>query len=72
MPMNSLLHISKFVAPEIIFGLGALSQVGESAARLGIKKALLVSDLGVLEAGWCDKVLDFLKEVGIDAKVGMM
>ncbi|ABO50786.1 iron-containing alcohol dehydrogenase [Desulforamulus reducens MI-1] len=69
MPMNSLLHISKFVAPEIIFGLGALSQVGESAARLGIKKALLVSDLGVLEAGWCDKVLDFLKEVGIDAKV---
>lgn len=65
MPKNNLLNISKFVAPEVIFGLGALSQVGESAARLGIKKAFLVSDQGVMEAGWVDKALAFLKEVGI-------
>ncbi|MEG6521498.1 iron-containing alcohol dehydrogenase [Desulfotomaculum sp. 1211_IL3151] len=66
---KSLLQISKFVAPEIIFGQGALSQVGESAARLGIKKAFLVSDQGILGVGWVDRALDFLKDVGIGAVV---
>ncbi|CCO09307.1 iron-containing alcohol dehydrogenase [Desulforamulus hydrothermalis] len=69
MPSNNLLNISKFVAPEVIFGLGALSQVGESAVRLGIKKAFLVSDEGVMEAGWVDKALYFLNEAGITAHV---
>lgn len=69
MPQNGLLNISKFVAPEIIFGLGALSQVGESAARLGIKKAFLVSDQGVIEAGWVEKALSYLNEVGISSYV---
>ncbi|AEF94514.1 1,3-propanediol dehydrogenase [Desulfotomaculum nigrificans CO-1-SRB] len=66
---KNLLTISKFVAPEIIFGLGALSQVGESAARLGIRKVFLVSDPGVVNAGWVEKALSYLKEVGISAVV---
>lgn len=69
MPENKLLQISKFVAPEVIFGLGALSQVGESAYRIGITKAFLVSDQGVMEAGWVDKALAYLKELGIEATV---
>ncbi|GAB6180316.1 iron-containing alcohol dehydrogenase [Desulfotomaculum defluvii] len=66
---NGLLQISKFVAPEVIFGLGALSQVGESAARLGIKKAFLVSDHGVMETGWVNKALSFIQEVGIGTEI---
>ncbi|WP_027415670.1 iron-containing alcohol dehydrogenase [Aneurinibacillus terranovensis] len=50
------MHISKFVTPEIIFGKGALSQVGECCLRLGAKKVFIVSDPGVMEAGWVDKV----------------
>lgn len=61
--------ISKFVAPEIIFGLGALSQVGESAVRLGAKKVFVVSDRGVIEAGWVEKALSFLKQAGLEYEV---
>lgn len=68
MPNKSLLNISKFVTPEVIFGLGALGQVGECAARIGIKKAFLVSDQGLMEAGWVDKALSILKESGIRAR----
>ena len=38
------MNISKFVAPEIIFGQGSLSQLGESAVRIGVSKVFLVSD----------------------------
>ncbi|MBC7346017.1 MAG: iron-containing alcohol dehydrogenase [Clostridia bacterium] len=58
--------ISKFVAPEIIFGQGALSQVGDSAKRLGASRVFLTSDPGVMETGWVDKALWFLKEQGLD------
>lgn len=52
----------KFVAPEIIYGRGALTQVGESARRLGITRPLVVSDPGVVQAGWTERALPFLRE----------
>lgn len=60
------MNLYKFVAPEIIFGRGALEQVGESLARLGVKKVFVVSDPGVMEAGWVDKALPHIKEAGLD------
>lgn len=65
MTYGQLLGISKFVAPEIIFGLGTLSQVGDSVCRLGANKVFLVSDQGVINAGWVDKTAEILKTVGI-------
>ncbi|MGQ9599195.1 MAG: iron-containing alcohol dehydrogenase [Anaerolineae bacterium] len=59
------MEITKFVAPEIIFGPGALAQVGDSAARLGASKVFLVTDKGVMDAGWVEKALPFLEEKGL-------
>ena len=59
------MNISKFVSPEIILGLGAISQVGESAIRLGANKVFLVSDEGVINSGWVEKTLGYLKAVGL-------
>ncbi len=63
------MNISKFVTPEIIFGLGSLSQIGESARRLGASKVFIVSDADVMEAGWVDKALHYLGSVGLKAEV---
>jgi alcohol dehydrogenase class IV len=57
-PDDSLL---KFDMPEVIFGLGALSKVGQCAKRLGGEKVFLVTDPGIIEAGWVDESLKYLE-----------
>lgn len=66
---GNLLEISKFAAPEIIFGFGAISQTGESVLRLGAKKLFIVTDQGLIEAGWVEQVLKHLDEVKLDYEV---
>lgn len=63
------MNISKFVTPEIIFGCGALSQLGESAARLGASKVFVVSDAGVIKAGWIEPALAYLQAAGLGTEV---
>lgn len=64
-----MMNISKFVAPEMIFGQGALSQVGECAGRLGANKVFLVSDRGVVQAGWVDRAAPYLEREGLTFQV---
>lgn len=63
------MNISKFVAPEIIFGRGALSQIGESALRLGASKVFVVSDADVIRAGWVEAALGYLHGAGLKTEV---
>lgn len=65
--MNSLteLELRKFVAPEFIFGAGARQLVGRYARNLGIRKALVVTDPGLIAAGWTSEVTDSLEAEGI-------
>ncbi|RBW68478.1 iron-containing alcohol dehydrogenase [Bacillus taeanensis] len=63
------MQITKFVTPEIIFGKGAIRQVGESCLRLGAKKVLIVSDSGVIKAGWLDHIIENCKKAGLDYAV---
>jgi len=55
----------KFVAPEFILGEGALALAGRYAANLAAKKVFLVTDPGVIRAGWAGKVEHALSQAGL-------
>jgi 1,3-propanediol dehydrogenase len=61
--------VLKFAIPEIIFGVGTLREVGCALGRLGGGRALVVSDPGVMEAGWVDRALPYLEDAGIDYRL---
>lgn len=55
-------ELRKFVAPEFMFGVGALNAVGRYAKNMGARKVLIVTDPGVITAGWTGKVTASLEE----------
>ena len=59
-------NLLKFDIPEIIYGLGALSGIGHCAERLGGEKIFLVTDPGIIEAGWVDQAIGYLKSIQLD------
>jgi alcohol dehydrogenase len=61
------LDLRKFVAPEIIFGVGSLHLAGQYGRNLGGSKALVVSDPGVLAAGWTQQVLASVESAGLES-----
>ncbi len=61
--------VAKFLVPDVIFGVGVLSEVGQAARRQGAAHVLVVSDQGVGEAGWTGEVLGHLAEAGVSAQL---
>ena len=59
-------NLLKFDIPEIIYGQGALSGIGHCAERLGGEKIFLVTDPGIIEAGWVDAAIRYLKDLDLD------
>lgn len=55
----------KFHAPEVVFGAWSLSEAGFAAARLGARRPLVVTDPGIIAAGWVDELLGHLREAGL-------
>ena len=55
-----LYPMRKFVAPEFIFGVGARHRVGFYAQHLQARRILIVTDPGVIRAGWLAGVQDDL------------
>lgn len=62
---QAITPLRKFVSPEIIFGAGSRHSVGNYAATFGARRVLVVSDPGVVEAGWAGDVLTSLDRQGI-------
>lgn len=63
--MSQILNLRKFVAPEIIFGSGSRHLAGKYAKQFGARKVLLVTDPGVIKAGWSIHIQKSLEEVGL-------
>lgn len=50
----------------IVFGSGRLDQLGKLASELGARRALVVSDPGVVAAGHTQRGIDYLQQAGIE------
>jgi alcohol dehydrogenase class IV len=57
--------LARFHAPEIVFGPGALAELGQCTARLGARRPFLVTDPGLIETGWVDEALAYLRQSGL-------
>ncbi len=57
--------VAKYLVPEIVFGAGVLDEIGYAARRLGAVRPLLVTDAGVLAAGWSEQALGHLRAAGL-------
>jgi alcohol dehydrogenase len=53
----------------IVFGPGKIDALGELAGELGARRALVVSDPGIVQAGHTEKGLAALRRAGIEAHV---
>jgi alcohol dehydrogenase class IV len=54
--------LRKFVAPEYVFGIGARNLAGQYAKKLGARKILVVTDPGVIAAGWTGDVIAAIEQ----------
>ncbi len=59
-------ELRKFVAPEIVFGVGAIDLASQYARNFSGKKILVVSDPGVIKAGWAKRVTNGLEAKDLD------
>jgi len=62
-------QLAKFHAPEIVFGSGSLSEAAHAALRLGARRPFVVTDPGLLAAGWPDELLGHLRAAGLAPQI---
>ncbi len=58
-------QLAKFHTPEVVFGPGALAELGHCALRVGARRPFLVTDPGIIESGWVAEATRHLQEVGL-------
>ena len=68
-PIMSLAPFDHQPRTRLIYGNGVLARVGELARDLGGKRALLVSDPGILKAGYVVRAASFLVGAGLETRV---
>lgn len=63
------MEMRKFLAPEFVFGVNARLLVARHARTFRARKALLVTDHGVWNAGWAQEAATLLDEQGIQTYI---
>ncbi|MDJ0783447.1 MAG: iron-containing alcohol dehydrogenase [Desulfosarcinaceae bacterium] len=66
MKRHLLRQLRKFILPEIVYGPGALQLAGQHARNFGASRVFLVTDPGVVQAGWTERAEASLETAGID------
>ncbi|SDX33013.1 alcohol dehydrogenase-like regulatory protein ErcA [Marinobacter mobilis] len=61
--------LRKFVSPEIVFGAGSRKAVVNFASNFGARHVFLVSDPGVVDAGWVAEIEAMLRGAGLNCTV---
>jgi alcohol dehydrogenase class IV len=62
-------RLSKFHAPEIVFGPDSVQEAAHAAVRLGARRPFVVTDPGLLEAGWPSELLTHLRATGLSPQL---
>jgi alcohol dehydrogenase class IV len=62
-------RLAKFHAPEIVFGHGSLSEAAHAALRCGAKRPFVVTDPGLMAAGWPLELLTELRAAGLSPRI---
>jgi alcohol dehydrogenase len=68
-PTQTPLRLSKFHAPEIVFGPESLLEAAHAAGRLGARRPFVVTDPGLFEAGWPAELLGHLRLAGLSPQL---
>jgi len=63
------MDLRKVVMPEFVFGKDARLLAGNYARNLGARRVLVVTDPGVVEAGWAEEICGNLQEKGLSYHV---
>ncbi len=58
-------NLRRFIVPEFTYGQGAINLISRHIKSFGAKKVLLVTDPGIIQAGWVKKVEENLIQDGI-------
>ena len=61
--------VIKFQTPEVVFGPESLAESGFAARRIGAQRPFVVTDPGLIEAGWAGELLRHLADAGLQATV---
>ncbi|WP_407665840.1 iron-containing alcohol dehydrogenase [Mycolicibacterium aubagnense] len=62
-------RLLKFHAPEIVFGIDSMAEAAHAAVRLGGLRPMLVTDPGLIEAGWAAELVGHLRAQCVEAHV---
>jgi alcohol dehydrogenase len=62
-------ELRKFVIPEFVFGLGARQLAGRYARNFGASRVLVVTDSGIIAAGWAREVTAGLEAAGVSCHI---
>lgn len=68
-PAESNGGLRKFTVPEILFGVEALGEIADAVRRLGGRRVLVVTDPGIMAAGWLGEACSHFDRAGVDHRV---